>query len=172
MGKPTGFLEYQRRCGQTALPADRIKNFKEFHGLLSEEEQRLQGARCMDCGVPFCQAGVMVGGMVSGCPLHNLVPEINDLVFHGNWEQAYIRLSKTHCLPEFTSRVCPALCESACTCGLHADPVATRENERAVIEYAFAHGLVRENPPQVRTGKSVAVVGSGPAGLAAAIQLN
>ncbi|MBS6953587.1 MAG: glutamate synthase subunit beta [Enterocloster asparagiformis] len=172
MGKPTGFLEYQRRCGQTDLPADRIKHFKEFHGLLSEEEQRLQGARCMDCGVPFCQAGVMVGGMVSGCPLHNLVPEINDLVFHGNWEQAYIRLSKTHCLPEFTSRVCPALCESACTCGLHADPVATRENERAVIEYAFAHGLVRENPPQVRTGKSVAVVGSGPAGLAAAIQLN
>lgn len=172
MGKPTGFLEYERRNGQITAPADRIQNFREFHGMLSWEEQRLQGARCMDCGVPFCQAGVTIGGMVSGCPLHNLVPEINDMVYHGNWEQAYIRLSRTHCLPEFTSRVCPALCESACTCGLHADPVSTRENERAVIEYAFAHGLVNARPPKVRTGKRVAVVGSGPAGLAAAIQLN
>ena len=172
MGKPTGFLEYERRNGQITAPADRILNFREFHGTLSWEEQRLQGARCMDCGVPFCQAGVTIGGMVSGCPLHNLVPEINDMVYRGNWEQAYIRLSRTHCLPEFTSRVCPALCESACTCGLHADPVTTRENERAVIEYAFAHGLVDARPPKVRTGKRVAVVGSGPAGLAAAIQLN
>lgn len=172
MGKPTGFLEYERRNGQITAPADRIRNFREFHGMLSWEEQRLQGARCMDCGVPFCQAGVTIGGMVSGCPLHNLVPEINDMVYRGNWEQAYIRLSRTHCLPEFTSRVCPALCESSCTCGLHADPVSTRENERAVIEYAFAHGLVDARPPKVRTGKRVAVVGSGPAGLAAAIQLN
>ena len=172
MGKPTAFLEYERRNGQITAPADRIQNFREFHGMLSEEEQRLQGARCMDCGVPFCQAGVTIGGMVSGCPLHNLVPEINDMVYHGNWEQAYIRLSRTHCLPEFTSRVCPALCENACTCGLHTDPVSTKENERAVIEYAFSHGLVSARPPKVRTGKSVAVVGSGPAGLAAAIQLN
>lgn len=126
----------------------------------------------MECGVPFCQAGVMISGMASGCPLHNLVPEINDLVYHGNFEQAYVRLSKTHCFPEFTSRVCPALCEAACTCNLHTEPVATKANERAVIEYAFSHGLVKAEPPALRTGKRVAVVGSGPAGLAAAMQLN
>ncbi len=172
MGKPTGFLEYERKDGPVTAPAERIKDFHEFHGQLSEEEQRLQGARCMECGVPFCQAGVMIAGMASGCPLHNLVPEINDLVYHGNWEQAYVRLTKTHCFPEFTSRVCPALCEAACTCGLHDRPVSTKENERAVIEYAFAHGLVKAETPRVRTGKTVAVVGSGPAGLAAAWQLN
>ena len=126
----------------------------------------------MDCGVPFCQAGVMISGMASGCPLHNLVPDINDFVYHGNFEQAYIRLSKTHCLPEFTSRVCPALCEAACTCGLHAQPVSTKENEKSIIEYAFENGLVTADIPKVRTGKKVAVVGSGPAGLAAALQLN
>ena len=172
MGKPTGFLEYERKDGPVTAPQERIGNFREFHGSLSEEEQRLQGARCMECGVPFCQAGMMIAGMASGCPLHNLVPEINDLVYHGNWEQAYVRLTKTHCFPEFTSRVCPALCEAACTCGLHARPVSTKENERAVIEYAFANGLVDAQPPKVRTGKTVAVVGSGPAGLAAAWQLN
>ena len=172
MGKPTGFLEYERKDGPVTAPAERIRDFHEFHGQLSEEEQRLQGARCMECGVPFCQAGVMIAGMASGCPLHNLVPEINDLVYHGNWEQAYVRLTKTHCFPEFTSRVCPALCEAACTCGLHDRPVSTKENERAVIEYAFAHGLVKAEAPRVRTGKTVAVVGSGPAGLAAAWQLN
>ena len=172
MGKPTGFLEYARRDGAVAAPADRIKNFKEFHKDLTEEEQRLQGARCMDCGVPFCQAGMMIAGMASGCPLHNLVPEVNDLVWHGNFEQAYVRLSRTHCFPEFTSRVCPALCEAACTCGLHAQPVSTKANEKAVIEYAFAHGLVKAEPPKVRTNKHIAVVGSGPAGLAAAQQLN
>ena len=129
-------------------------------------------ARCMDCGVPFCQAGCMIAGMASGCPLHNLVPEINDLVFHGNFELAYERLSKTHCLPEFTSRVCPALCEAACTCGLHSAPVSTKENERAIIEYAFENGLVSGEAPKIRTGKTVAVIGSGPAGLAAAMQLN
>ena len=101
----------------------------------------------MECGVPFCQAGTMIAGMASGCPLHNLVPEVNDLVWHGNWEQAYVRLSKTHCFPEFTSRVCPALCEAACTCGLHAKPVSTKENERAVIEYAYANGLVKGEEP-------------------------
>ena len=172
MGKPTGFLEYDRKNGPEVTPADRLTNFDEFHGQLSLEEQQLQGARCMDCGVPFCQAGCMIAGMASGCPLHNLVPEINDLVFHGNFELAYERLSKTHCFPEFTSRVCPALCEAACTCGLHSAPVSTKENERAIIEYAFENGLVNGEAPKIRTGKTVAVIGSGPAGLAAAMQLN
>lgn len=172
MGKPTGFLEYDRKNGPEVTPADRLTNFDEFHGQLSLEEQQLQGARCMDCGVPFCQAGCMIAGMASGCPLHNLVPEINDLVFHGNFELAYERLSKTHCFPEFTSRVCPALCEAACTCGLHSAPVSTKENERAIIEYAFENGLVSGEAPKIRTGKTVAVIGSGPAGLAAAMQLN
>ncbi|MDO4292133.1 MAG: glutamate synthase subunit beta [Eubacteriales bacterium] len=172
MGKPTGFLEYERKDGPVEAPGERIRDFKEFHGQLPEKEQRLQGARCMECGVPFCQSGMMIAGMASGCPLHNLVPEMNDLVWHGNWEQAYVRLTKTHCFPEFTSRVCPALCEAACTCGLHAAPVSTKENERAVIEYAFAHGLVKGEAPRVRTGKKVAVVGSGPAGLSAAWYLN
>ena len=172
MGKPTGFLEYDRKNGPEVTPADRLTNFDEFHGQLSLEEQQLQGARCMDCGVPFCQAGCMIAGMASGCPLHNLVPEINDLVFHGNFELAYERLSKTHCFPEFTSRVCPALCEAACTCGLHSAPVSTKENERAIIEYAFENGLVSGEAPKIRTGKNVAVIGSGPAGLAAAMQLN
>lgn len=172
MGKPTGFLEYGRREGSVAAPLVRIGDFKEFHEALPLEEQRLQGARCMDCGVPFCQMGVMIGGMASGCPLHNLVPEINDLVWRNCMEQAYVRLASTNCFPEFTSRVCPALCEAACTCGLHTQPVSTKENEKAVIEYAFANGLVQAEVPKVRTGKKVAVVGSGPAGLAAAWQLN
>ena len=172
MGKPTGFMEYQRQNGPSVPPLERIQNFEEFHTTLSLRQQQQQGARCMECGVPFCQAGMSIGGMTSGCPLHNLVPEINDLVYHGNWEQAYIRLSRTHCLPEFTARVCPALCEAACTCGEYSEPVTTRDNEWQVIEYAFAHGLVRGEPPKVRTGKRVAIVGSGPAGLAAAWMLN
>lgn len=172
MGKPTGFLEYERKNGPVVSPSERIQNFREFHGQLNAEEQRLQGARCMECGVPFCQAGTMIAGMASGCPLQNLVPEVNDLVFRGNWEEAYIRLSRTHCFPEFTSRVCPALCEAACTCGLHSAPVSTKENERAVIEYAYANGLVKPDVPKIRTGKKVAVIGSGPSGLAAAAQLN
>ncbi len=126
----------------------------------------------MDCGVPFCQYGGEIGNMTSGCPLHNLIPEMNELVYMGNWEQAYRRLSKTHCLPEFTSRVCPALCEAACTCGLNGKPVSTKENERAVIEKAFQQGWVVPQIPSVRTGKKVAIVGSGPAGLAAALLLN
>lgn len=126
----------------------------------------------MECGVPFCQNGGMLGGMASGCPLHNLVPETNDLVYSGNWKEAYERLCKTHCFPEFTGRVCPALCEAACTCNLDGEPVATKENERAIIEHAFAEGWVVPKPPGIRTGKKVAVVGSGPAGLAAAQQLN
>ena len=172
MGKATGFLEYERVNGEVIPEAQRIKDFKEFHERLSFEEQRKQAARCMDCGVPFCQAGAMLAGMMSGCPLHNLVPELNDLVYRGLMEQAYARLSMTHSFPEFTSRVCPALCEAACTCGLHAEPVSTKENEKAVIEYAFEHGLVKEEAPNVRTGKKVAVIGSGPSGLAAAQLLN
>lgn len=172
MGKPTGFLEYERKCGEVTGALERIKNFREFHGMLSEEEQSIQGARCMECGVPFCQYGETIGSMASGCPLKNLVPEINDLVYHKNWEEAYLRLSKTNCLAEFTSRVCPALCEAACTCGLYGEAVSTKENERLVIEHAFLHHLVKEDPPRMRTGKRVAVAGSGPAGLAAAILLN
>lgn len=126
----------------------------------------------MECGVPFCQAGMLIEGMASGCPLHNLIPEWNDLVYTGNWEQAYYRLMKTNNFPEFTSRVCPALCEAACTCGHYTEAVTTKENEHGIIEYAYEHGLAAANPPKVRTGKRVAVVGSGPAGLAAADQLN
>lgn len=126
----------------------------------------------MECGVPFCQAGMMICGMASGCPLHNLIPEWNDLVYTGNWKEAYNRLKKTNNFPEFTSRVCPALCEAACTCGLNGDPVATKENEHAIIEKAYEEGYAKAKPPKVRTGKKVAVIGSGPAGLACADQLN
>lgn len=172
MGKATGFLDYERKNAEAQEPLVRIRHFHEFHTPLSLSEQRKQGGRCMECGVPFCQNGGMLGGMASGCPLHNLVPETNDLVYSGNWKQAYERLSKTHCFPEFTGRVCPALCEAACTCNLDGEPVATKENERAIIEHAFASGWVAPKPPKVRTGKKVAVIGSGPAGLAAAQQLN
>lgn len=172
MGKPTGFLDYERQTGEEIAPLARIKNFNEFHIPLPLEKQQLQGARCMACGVPFCQYGKMINGMGSGCPLNNLCPEWNDLVYTGNWEQAYSRLMKTHCFPEFTSRVCPALCEAACTCNLNGEPVSTKENERAIIENAFEKGLVKPQIPKVRTGKKVAVVGSGPSGLAAAMQLN
>ena len=172
MGKPTGFMEYKREGFAETPPLERIKNFDEFHRPLPEEEQRRQGARCMNCGVPFCQSGMMVGGMASGCPLHNLIPEWNDLVYHGNWEQAYERLVKTNVFPEFTARVCPALCEAACTCGLHGEPVTAKENEFAIIERAYEAGYAKAQPPKARTGKRVAVVGSGPAGLAAAAILN
>lgn len=172
MGKPTGFMEYERVVSKEIEPRKRIKNFNEFHEHLTMEEQQLQGARCMECGVPFCQAGMNICGMTSGCPLHNLVPEWNDLVYTGNWEQAYERLKKTNSFPEFTSRVCPALCEAACTCGLNGDPVATKENEYAIIENAYREGYAAAKPPKVRTGKTVAVVGSGPSGLAVADQLN
>ncbi len=172
MGKPTGFLDYKRQNSETIPPKKRIQNFKEFHVALPLEKQRIQGARCMACGVPFCQYGQIIGGMASGCPLNNLVPEWNDLIYHGKWELAYRRLAKTNCFPEFTSRVCPALCEAACTCNLNGEAVATKENEHAIIEYAFAQGLIAPHPPKVRTGKKVAVVGSGPSGLAAAMQLN
>lgn len=172
MGKPTGFMDYERKTGAVLAPKDRIKDFHEFHTPLTREEQQKQGARCMECGVPFCQAGMMIEGMASGCPLHNLIPEWNDLVYSGNWEQAYSRLMKTNNFPEFTSRVCPALCEAACTCGHYGEAVTTKENEYGIIEYAYETGLAKAHPPKVRTGKRVAVVGSGPSGLAAADQLN
>ena len=172
MGKPTGFLEYEREVSRDISPKERIQDFHEFHVYLSKEKQQIQGARCMECGVPFCQSGMTLMGMASGCPLHNLVPEWNDLVYRGNWKQAYERLARTNNFPEFTSRVCPALCEKACTCGLYDQPVSVRENEHGIIENAYAEGYAKADPPQVRTGKRVAVVGSGPAGLAAADQLN
>ena len=172
MGKPTGFMEYERRTSETIKPKARIKNFDEFHVALPMEQQQIQGARCMACGVPFCQSGQMLNGMASGCPLHNLVPEWNDLVYTGNWEQAFRRLKKTNNFPEFTSRVCPALCEAACTCGLNDAPVSVKENEHGIIEHAYEKGYAAARPPKVRTGKKIAVIGSGPSGLAAADQLN
>ena len=172
MGKPTGFLEYERKNAKADAPLERIKHFNEFHTPLSHEEQQKQGARCMACGVPFCQAGQMLGGMMSGCPLQNLVPEWNDLVYLGNWEEAYYRLSSTSNFPEFTGRVCPGLCEAACTCNLNGDPVGTKSNELAIIENAYKMGYAHARPPKVRSGKKVAVIGSGPSGLATADQLN
>ncbi len=172
MGKPTGFIEYDRETAAAATPNERIKNWNEFHTPLSMEKQKTQGARCMNCGVPFCQAGMDIMGMTSGCPLHNLVPEWNDLIFTDNWEEAYNRLKKTNSFPEFTSRVCPALCEAACTCGHYGDSVTVKENEYGIIEHAYEMGYAKARPPRVRTGKKVAVIGSGPAGLAAADQLN
>ena len=172
MGKSTGFLDYERKTSVEVPPLERIKNFNEFHEPLSMEEQQIQAARCMDCGVPFCQYGKMINGMASGCPLNNLVPEWNDNVYTGNMELAYKRLSKTNNFPEFTSRVCPALCEAACTCNINGEPVCTKENERSIIENAYEKGYVNDQPPKVRTGKRVAVIGSGPSGLAAADQLN
>lgn len=172
MGKATGFMDYDRQDKMAEDPKERIKHFKEFHTPLSKEEQELQGARCMACGVPFCQSGQMLMGMASGCPLHNLVPEWNDLIFQENWEEAYYRLKKTNNFPEFTSRVCPALCEAACTCGLNGDAVSSKANEYSIIENAYKKGYAAAKPVKVRTGKKVAVVGSGPSGLATADMLN
>ena len=172
MGKPTGFMEYQRRGNPAQAPQERVQHFDEFHPRLGREERRRQGARCMECGVPFCQSGAVLNGMVSGCPLHNLIPEWNDLIYTGNFGHAVQRLLKTNNFPEFTGRVCPALCEAACTCGLNGEAVTIKENELGAIEDAWETGLIRPHPPKVRTGKQVAVVGSGPSGLAAADQLN
>ena len=172
MGKATGFLEYTRVETTAKEPLERIKDFNEFHIPLSEEQRSEQAARCMDCGVPFCQNGKMLCGMISGCPLNNLIPEWNDLLYHGQREQALSRLLMTNNFPEFTSRVCPALCEKACTCGLDSSPVTVRENERSIIEYGFENGLMEPQIPKVRSGKRVAVIGSGPSGLAAADTLN
>ncbi|ADN01971.1 glutamate synthase subunit beta [Spirochaeta thermophila] len=165
MGKPTGFMEYARKGIVDRDPLDRIRDFEEFHIHLSEEERRQQGARCMDCGVPFCHTSY-------GCPIHNLIPEWNDLVYKGKWEEAFYRLKYTNNFPEFTGRVCPAPCETACVLGINEPAVTIKDNECTIIDRAYEMGLMVPRPPKVRTGKRVAVVGSGPAGLAAADQLN
>lgn len=172
MGKLYGFLDIERQVSEADLPKNRIKNFNEFHTPLSREKQREQAARCMDCGVPFCQSGMKIGGMITGCPLNNLIPEWNDLIYKGCWEQAYNRLRMTNNFPEFTSRVCPALCEKACTCGANGDAVTVKANEYGIVENAYEQGIACAKPPKVRTGKKIAVIGSGPSGLAAADQLN
>ncbi len=172
MGKPTGFLEFERRENSAFSAEERIRNFNEFHSCLSPEERRSQAARCMECGVPFCQSGMNIGGMISGCPLNNLIPEWNDLLYRNSPEEAYKRLRLTNNFPEFTSRVCPALCEKACTCSANGDAVTVRNNEYAIVESAYENGWAKAEPPKNRTGKRVAVIGSGPSGLAAADQLN
>ena len=172
MGKPTGFMDYKREDAPAFSVKERIKNYDEFHTPLSKQEQSKQGARCMECGVPFCQSGMMIGNAYSGCPLNNLIPEWNDLIFKNAWEQAYHRLKLTNNFPEFTSRVCPALCEKACTCGANGDAVTVKANEYGIIENAYIEGFAAPQPPKVRTGKKIAVIGSGPSGLAAADQLN
>lgn len=172
MGKPTGFIEYERKVSEAESPKDRIQHYNEFHTYLSKEDQEIQGARCMDCGVPFCQSGILIKGMVSGCPLNNLIPEWNDLIYRGQWKEAVERLLKTNNFPEFTGRVCPAPCEAGCTAGLNGPSVSIKENECSIIERAYEEGVIKPNVPKNRTGKKVAVIGSGPAGLAAADSLN
>lgn len=172
MGKPTGFMDYKREDAPAFSVKERIKNYDEFHEPLSKEDQSKQGARCMECGVPFCQSGMKIGNAYSGCPLNNLIPEWNDLIYKNTWEQAYNRLKLTNNFPEFTSRVCPALCEKACTCGANGDAVTVKANEYGIIENAYVEGFAAPHPPKVRTGKKIAVIGSGPSGLAAADQLN
>ena len=172
MGNPTGFKSINRQLPPDRDAIDRVEDWNEFHGHMSEEENRNQGARCMDCGVPFCHTGQIIGGMTSGCPLFNLIPEWNDLVYHGDWKRALDRLHATNNFPEFTGRVCPAPCEGSCVLGINAPPVAIKHNEVTIIDRGFREGWVTPQPPKSRTGKTVAIVGSGPAGLAAAAQLN
>ena len=172
MGKKIGFMDYGREDDAARSAAQRIKDFGEFHTPLSDEARRRQGARCMNCGVPFCQSGMMLGGAVTGCPLHNLIPEWNDEIYRGNDAHALARLLKTNDFPEFTGRICPALCEKACLCGINDDPVTVRDNELFIIEKAFADGRMTPRPPAARTDKRVAVIGAGPAGLTVAERLN
>ena len=172
MGKPTGFMEYTRQLPADRAPQERIKDWDEFHEHMPEEELRLQGARCMDCGVPFCHTGDLMAGMAAGCPIHNLIPEWNDLVYHGRWREAIDRLHKTNNFPEFTGRVCPAPCEGSCVLGINEPPVTIKNIEATIVDRAFDEGWVIPITPQRRTGKKVAVVGSGPAGLSCAAQLN
>ncbi|MBC8132302.1 MAG: glutamate synthase subunit beta [Deltaproteobacteria bacterium] len=172
MGKTTGFMEYERLLPLSRAPAERIKDWTEFHAHLPEPALREQGARCMDCGVPFCHTGAMLPGGASGCPIHNLIPEWNDLVFRGQWKEALVRLHKTNNFPEFTGRVCPAPCEGSCVLGINEPAVTIKNIEVSIIDKAFTEGWVEAEPPEKRTGKKVAVVGSGPAGLACAAQLN
>jgi glutamate synthase (NADPH/NADH) small chain len=172
MGKPTGFLEYLREIPADRPPLERVRDWNEFHLHLEEKQLRNQGARCMDCGVPFCHTGKLIGGMASGCPINNLIPEFNDLVFRGHWQEALERLHKTNNFPEFTGRVCPAPCEGSCVLGINNPPVTIKNIECSIIDKGWEEGWVIPNAPRQRTGKKVAVIGSGPAGLAAAAQLN
>src|SRR5881275_2894813 len=172
MGKPTGFIEYLRELPLDRKAVDRIKDWREFHLHMEEKKLREQGARCMDCGIPFCHTGTLLNGMASGCPIHNLIPEWNDLVYRGLWKEALERLHKTNNFPEFTGRVCPAPCEGSCVLGINAPPVTIKNLECAIIDRGWEEGWVVPEPPQTRTDKKVAVIGSGPAGLCAAAQLN
>jgi glutamate synthase (NADPH/NADH) small chain len=172
MGKPTGFIEYLRELPVDRSPAERVRDWNEFHHHMDEKRLRQQGARCMDCGVPFCHTGKLISGMASGCPVNNLIPEWNDLVYRGLWREALERLHRTNNFPEFTGRVCPAPCEGSCVLGINAPPVTIKNIENAIIEKGWEEGWVNPDPPEKRTGKKVAVIGSGPAGLAAAAQLN
>jgi len=172
MGKPTGFMEYTRELPTDRPPEERVRDWDEYHLPFQEERLRTQGARCMDCGIPFCHAGIMMGGAAAGCPINNLIPEWNDLVYRGLWREALDRLHMTNNFPEFTGRVCPAPCEGSCTLGIHEPAVTIKNIECQIIDRAFAEGWVVASPPAERTGKKVAVVGSGPAGLACAAQLN
>ncbi len=172
MGKPTGFIEYLRELPMDRSPGERLGDWNEFHHHMDEKRLRNQAARCMDCGVPFCHTGTLMSGGASGCPLNNLIPEWNDLVFRGLWREALDRLHRTNNFPEFTGRVCPAPCEGSCVLGINAPPVTIKNIENAIIDRGFDEGWVLPEPPATRTGRKVAVVGSGPAGLAAAQQLN
>ena len=172
MGKPTGFIEYLRELPVDRTAAERIRDWKEFHLHMEEDKLRNQAARCMDCGVPFCHTGTLLSGMASGCPINNLIPEWNDLVYRGLWKEALQRLHKTNNFPEFTGRVCPAPCEGSCVLGINEPPVTIKNIECSIIDHAWEQGWVKPEPPAFRTGKKVAVIGSGPAGLSAAAQLN
>lgn len=172
MGKPTGFLEFERTLPILATPQSRVGNWNEFHEHLPASELKKQGARCMNCGIPFCHAGQIVNGLTTGCPLGNLIPEWNDLVYRNQWQEAYRRLALTNNFPEFTGRVCPAPCESSCVLGINEPPVMIKEIEVSIIDRAFEEGWITPNPPKNRSNKRVAVIGSGPAGLACADELN
>ena len=172
MGKPTGFIEYLRELPLDRPAIKRIQDWNEFHHHMEEAKLREQAARCMDCGIPFCHTGTLLSGMASGCPINNLIPEWNDLVYRGLWREALERLHKTNNFPEFTGRVCPAPCEGSCVLGINAPPVTIKNIECSIIDKGWDEGWVVPEPPAVRTGKKVAVIGSGPAGLCAAAQLN
>ncbi len=172
MGKPTGFIEYLRELPVDRTPRERLRDWNEFHHHMDEKRLRQQGSRCMDCGVPFCQTGKMISGAAAGCPINNLIPEWNDLVYRGLWQEALVRLHQTNNFPEFTGRVCPAPCEGSCVLGINSPPVTIKNIEVAIIDRGFDEGWVVAEPPRVRTDKKVVVIGSGPAGLAAAAQLN
>ena len=196
MGNPRGFIDFKKQKPKAQSPKERIKHYKEFYAPLPKDEQQKQAGRCMDCGVAFCHTGInapaqkpysevarqnlptctsqswRVGGGEIGCPLHNLIPEWNDLVYKGHWEQAYFRLSLTNPFPEFTGRVCPAPCEDSCVCAINGESVAIKNTELNIIENAFESGLVTPFSPETKSGKKVAIIGSGPAGLACAHSLN